>query len=220
MQYNKNNIIYFVACTFNYITIGCNLEIIYPSTSIEFLIVINICCDVMRIDMCNRMWHNGDAIDQFSAGVAVVGMFNGIMVKIVSLIKISKLLLLLNTLTTIFNTNQSYLNKSSVFEYKYYNNSHTTIIMKASCKISGTSLILGLFLGAIYFIIQAMDTIRAIVSHELIEFGIIMIIMIHLAIILAVQSPISAVDVDPQTICNVCDVFYYSFLFYFWFLNL
>ena len=190
--------------------IGGNLIVVDAVIAkIEFLAVIDISDDLMRLYICKRMWYNGDTIDQIRIGFDVDNVFNGITVTIDIPIKIPTLILLLDTLTIIHDVGSD-SDKLSKYKYGHDNNHGTTIIIKSWYKIGADTFILGLFLAGIYFIL-AMD--RLLINMIVIEFDAVIVSINQLVLILGVYSSIVAVHRDTQIICHVCVVFFYLLIF-------
>ena len=194
------------------ILVGLDLDLIDPLTAtIELLIVIRICYDLKRIDICNRMGYFCETIYQIIIGVDVNDTFNRMTVTINVFIKITILLSFLNILTTISDGIDPILAKVS----EYDDNSDTTVIINTLYKVGVSTLIVVLFVHAIYFIMQVMDGLTLNITIP-IEIDVIIVAMNHIALILALQS-IAAVLCDIQMICNVCAIFIIFFVLFLFF---
>ena len=162
--------------------------------------------DLMRMDICNRMWYNCDTIDQITIGGDVDNEFNGVAVIIDVSIKVPTLISFSDTLTIIHDVYVSGLDSDKLSEYKYGNdNNHgTAIIIKSWYKIGADTFTFRLFLAGIYFILL-MD--RLPINMILVEFDAVIVSINELVSIVAVHSSIVAVSPDTQIICHVCVVF-------------
>ena len=93
------------------------------------------------IDIYNGSWYNLDATDPVTVTIDVLDIFDGMTVTI-------DIPILISFLDTYALTNR--------FD-SYDNNMDTTTSITTSSKIAGGTLIVGLFLAAIYFIMTVMD---------------------------------------------------------------
>lgn len=186
----------------------CNANIFDPLIATnEFLMVINIGCDLDRIDICNRMANDCDEIDRYDIS-------NEMRIIIYSLIKISALILIsvVDTLPIISYGIDSNLDTLTEYHYNEYDNQNdTTIIIDIWYKIGTASFTVRLFVAAnirghavIYFIMKVIDGLNTTIS---IQFHASVVEINQLILILAIQLSIGVVYYDAQTICNVCVVF-------------
>ena len=158
-----------------------------------------------------------DAIDQITIRVDANDTFNGVTIITDILITMSISLQRLDSLTNRFDGFDGFdsnLDQNSEYKCGYVNNIDTSAISNTWYKICAVTLVVGLFLTTIYFVIKVADALPLNIILW-IEFDVIIVAVIQSILVLAVQSSIGAVDCDTPVIYNVCCVFYYVFYFLF-----
>lgn len=181
---------------------------IVQQQQLNLAIVVGICYDLIRNNICNRMGYNGDAMDEIILGD--VSIFSEMTVIIDMSITISTFISFLNTLTNVFDETYLTLDKLNEYECEYNNNTDTSTTTNTFHKIGGATHIVGLLRDTVMDGLQ----INTIASNE---FDVIIITMNQLILILAVQSSIFAVYCDSPMImiCKVCGVFIIFFYFFY-----
>ena len=198
-----------------HIIVDWNFNIDLLTAKTTFIVVIDYDFDLfdpaaMRIDIYARIMYNTDQI-------IVCSTFNSMAFIIDTFVKIMSLTSFVNTFTIIFTGIPLHSDKRSKFEYNYINHSNINII-NTFIKISGTAIVIGFFLDVIYFVTQVIDESSLNITLS-IKLHAIIVEITQLVVYLGIQSLNSTVDFNAYVIHNVCDVFYYLFIFIFFFLS-
>ena len=150
-----------LARQFSCILIAGNAALIDPIATIAILVFIigidyrvnDVDLSVVRIDIYNKIEYNWDRLDRVTQTRHVCDIFNGIAFGIAIGIAIG-ILIEISSLSINFDETCPHLNTVSTIEFVYGNTSNGTIIISNFYKISGATIVVGVLIIDIYFVMQ------------------------------------------------------------------